>query len=103
MLTRNSTAQHLHRFIRNAHRLETKVSTDLDDQSGHGRMKVHVLVGIHVIERQTGRAKGCELRSDFRFELAANPREQEEPDPGSGHVRVEHRIVANESWNLDSR
>jgi len=62
-----------------------------------------VLVGIHVIERQTGRAKSCELRADFRFELAANPRKQEKPDPGSGHVPVEYRIVANKCGNRDSR
>ena len=64
-------------------------------------MKMHVLVGIHVIERQTGRAKSRELRSDFRFELATNARKQEESDPGSSHVPVERCIAANESRNLD--
>src|SRR5438477_8663153 len=40
VLTRNGPAQHPDRFIRNAHRLEPKVLTDLDDQPGHGWMKV---------------------------------------------------------------
>jgi len=64
---------------------------------------MHVLVGIHVIERQTGRAKGRELRSDLRFELATNSRKQEKSDPGASHVPVECRIAANQSGNLDIR
>jgi hypothetical protein len=52
-------------------------------------MKVHVLMGIHVIQGQTGCLKGRELCSDFRFELATHSRNEEEPDPGSSHVGVE--------------
>jgi len=64
---------------------------------------MHVLVGINMIERQTGRAKSCELRSDFRFELVTNSRKQEKSDPGASHVPVEFCIPANESGNLDIR
>ena len=60
-------------------------------------MEMHVLVRIHMIERQTGRAKSCELRSDFRFELATNSRKQEKSEPGADHVPVECCIAANES------
>ncbi len=66
-------------------------------------MKVHVLVGIDVVEGQTGRSKGRELCSDFRFELATNARKHEESDPGSSHVPVERCIAANEFGNLDIR
>src|SRR5438046_6160530 len=38
VLSRNGPAQHPDRFIRDAHRLEPKVSADLDDQPGHGWM-----------------------------------------------------------------
>ena len=64
---------------------------------------MHVLVGIHMIERQTGRGKSCELRADFRFELATHAREKVKSDPGASHVPVECCIAANESGNLDIR
>jgi len=66
-------------------------------------MKVHVLVGVDVVESQTGGSKGRELCSNFCLELAANSREQEESDPGSSHVRIERRMAANEPGNLDIR
>jgi hypothetical protein len=103
VLTRKGTAQHGHRFVRNAHRLNPKVSPDFDDQSGNVRMKVHVLVSIHVVEWQAGRAKSCELRPDFRFDLATNLRKKEKADPGSGHVPIERCIAAEESGNFDIR
>ena len=64
-------------------------------------MKVHVLVGVDVVEGQTGGSKGRELCSNFCLELAANSREQEESDPGSSHVRIECCIAPNQSGNLD--
>jgi hypothetical protein len=66
-------------------------------------MEMHVLVGIDVVEGQTGRAKSSELRSDFRFNLAPNSRKQEKSDPGASHVPVECCIAANEPGNLDIR
>ena len=101
-LIRQGTAQHCRRFVWNAHRFHPKVSTDLDDQSGDGWMKVHVLVGIDVVEGQTSRSKGGELGSNFRLELAANSRQQEKSDPRSGQISVERRIVENEPGDLDT-
>ena len=66
-------------------------------------MKVHVLVGIDVVEDQTGGSKGRELCSNFCLELAANARKQEKSNPGASHVPVECCTAANESGNLDIR
>ena len=66
-------------------------------------MKVHVLVGVHVVERQTGCAEGFELRPDLARELTANARKHKKSDTGAGHVSVEFAVLADELRDLDLR
>ena len=61
---------------------------------------MHVLVRVHVVERQTGCAERCELRSDLHRELPADAREDGKSKAGAGHVAVELAILAGEQRNL---
>jgi hypothetical protein len=63
-------------------------------------MKMHVLVGVDVVEPQTGCAERCELRPNLARELPANGRENEKSDAGAGHVPVELAILADELRDL---
>ncbi len=66
-------------------------------------MKMHVLVGVHMIELQTGCTKRRELRPDFCCELLSNSRQKKKPDGGSRHIRIELALPAHETPNLASR
>ena len=46
-----SPAQHANRLRRDTHCLHAEVAADLDDHRGDARMKMHVLVSVHVVER----------------------------------------------------
>jgi hypothetical protein len=63
-------------------------------------MKMHVLVGVDVVEPQTGCAERCELRPNLARELATNARQHKKPDAGAGHVPVELAILADELRDL---
>ena len=66
-------------------------------------MKMHVLVGVHMVESQTSCAKPLELRPDLCRKLLSNSRQNEEPNGGTRHVRIELAIPANETGNLAPR
>jgi hypothetical protein len=66
-------------------------------------MKVNVLVGVDVIERQTGCAERFELRPDLHRELLANLRNNSKPDAGASHVPIEFTLLADELRDLDLR
>jgi hypothetical protein len=63
-------------------------------------MEVHVVVGIDVVERQSGCVERFELGPDLTRELAANARENEKSDAGTGHVPVEPALTAEEMGDL---
>jgi hypothetical protein len=62
-----------------------------------------VLVGVDVVERQTGCAERFELRADLPRELAADVPEDKKSDPGTGHVPIEFTLLADELRYLDLR
>jgi hypothetical protein len=66
-------------------------------------MKMHVLVGVYMVELQTGCAKRLELGPNFCRELVSNSRQKKEPDRGSRHIRIERALPAHEAGNLASR
>ena len=63
-------------------------------------MYLHVLVRIHMIETQAGRAERLELCPDLDRELMPDPRQKEKPNPGARHVSVEFAVATDESRNL---
>src|SRR5271169_19154 len=100
VLLGKSAAQHGDRLRRDPHRLHAVVTANLDDQPGDTRMKVHVFVGVHMVERQTARAERRKLRPNFARELAANARKHKKSDAGAGHVPVELAVLADELRDL---
>jgi hypothetical protein len=66
-------------------------------------MQVHVFVGVHMIEPQTGRAKRLELRPHLHRELASNARQKGKPDSGAPHAAVELAVPANETADVGIR
>jgi len=61
---------------------------------------VNVLVGVHVVERQTGRAERRKLRSNFARELPANAPKHKKSEAGAGHVPIKLAIFADELRDL---
>ena len=51
------------------------------------RMQVKMLVGVHVIERQAGRAEGLELGADLRLHLPAHVGQKKHRGAGQRHIR----------------
>src|ERR1700751_5746344 len=99
-LLRKSTTQHRDRLRGDPHRFHAVVTANLDDQPGDARMKVHVLVGVHMVEQQTSCPERCELRPDLVSQLSANSREDKKSDAGAGHVPVELALLADELPDL---
>ena len=66
-------------------------------------MKMHVLVGVHMIEPQTGRMKRLELRMDLQRELTANLRESKKTNAGAAHIRIETAVPAHQTGNFGAR
>jgi hypothetical protein len=63
-------------------------------------MKLHVLVRVHVIERQASRAKCFELSPDLLPELSAYLRQQEKPYASAPKVPIEFAVAADEPPDL---
>jgi len=86
-----------------AHGSHTVVAADLDDQGGDCRVQLHVLVGIHMIERQTSRPERVELSPDLFPELLAHLRQKEKPDTSAPQVPIELVGPAEEAAHLRRR
>lgn len=93
-------AQRNDRLLRQANGPHAEFSADLDDHPGNRRMEVHVLMGVDVIERETGRAKGRELRPDLARQGAANRGQKKEPEAGPEEGVVECAVLAKEPFDF---
>ena len=63
-------------------------------------MKVHVFVGVHMVERQTACAERCKLRPNLARELSANAWKSKKSHTGAGHVPVELALLADKVRDL---
>jgi hypothetical protein len=54
-----------------------------------------MLVGIYMIELQTGRAERLELCPNLTGELKANLRQKKEADAGARHVLIEPAVASH--------
>ena len=63
-------------------------------------MKVHVLVGVDVVEREAGGAKRFELGADFPRQLLPHLWQKKEPDTGASQIPLEFAISANQRWDF---
>ena len=89
MLVGERGVQWLDRLEGQPHGRHAVITPDFDDDARHCRMKMHVLVGVHMVEPQAGRMKRLELRADLHRELTANLRQSEKPDAGAAHIGIE--------------
>ena len=62
---------------RNADRSHSVLATHGDDDSENGRMHVHVVLRVDVIECEPGSRESLELRANLRFEIASRSRTEE--------------------------
>jgi hypothetical protein len=90
-------------FERQAHCAQAKLTADGKHQGQHGRVQVEVLVGVHVIERQTARGKGLELRTDFIGQLAPHARQKKEAGAVTRHALAETAIRIDQVGNCRAR
>ena len=95
--------QWLNRFRGHPHGGHAKIAPNFDYRPRDRRMNMHVLVGIHMVEWQPGRAKCLELRADLRCELTANLRQSEKPHAGAAHIRIETAVPAHQTGDLGAR
>ena len=69
---------------------------DLQHQASDGGVQVEMLVGVHMVQRQSGGGEGRELGLDLRGELATHRRAEEEIHPGPDHVLAEEALAIDE-------
>jgi hypothetical protein len=95
--------QWLDRFRGHPHGGDAKIAPNFDYRPRHSRVNVHVLVGIHMVERQAGGAKCLELGADLHRELTANPRQSKKPNAGASHIRIETAVAAHQTGDFGAR
>ena len=84
------------RLDRHPQSAQAVTPADRDDLAGDRRVKVKMLVGIDVIEREPGRPICFELRLDFRRDLSADRRAREYIEPETDHVAAEPPRLVDE-------
>ena len=84
---RPAPRKHHGRFGRNPHCPQAELAADVDHQPSYGRMQVHVLVRVGMVEREPGGGESGELGADFGGKLPANTRTEEIINPEAELVR----------------
>jgi hypothetical protein len=103
VLVGESGAQRLDRFERHPDGRHPIIAPDFDYHSRDRRMKMHVLVGVHMVEKQAGGAKCPELCVDLRRELTANPEQSKIPNASAAHIRIETAVPAHQTGDFGAR
>ena len=88
--------EHGKRLARHAQRAQSVPAACVDHRACNGRVNVKMMVRIDVIERQAGRGESIELRRDFRRELFAHFRAQEDLRAERRHVPAQPSLVVDE-------
>jgi hypothetical protein len=76
------------------------LAADGSDHPEHNRVQLKMLVGIDMVEGETGALKQVELRHDFREELTACISARYEFESQSDHVAPEIAIGARQPCDL---
>jgi hypothetical protein len=103
VLVRESGVQWLKRFEGHPHGRHSIIAPDFDYHPRDRRMKMHVLVGIYMVEKQPRGAKCLELRTDLHRELTTSPRQSKKPNAGAAHIRIETAVTAHQSGDFGAR
>src|SRR5579862_7409867 len=91
------------RLPRDADRLYAVVPSHFYQQREYGGMSVHVILRVHVVQRQARRGECRELRANLRFQLFANPRSKKIPESGAQQVLLEFSALVDEKRNAFGR
>jgi len=102
-LVGESGAQWLDWFEGHPHGRHAKIAPDFDYHPCDRRMHMHVLVGVHVVEKQAGRAKCLELRANLHRDLTTNLRQSKKPNAGAAHIRIETTVPAHQTRDFGAR
>ena len=89
-----------HGFPGDAHRAEPEAATDFQQDPLHGRVKMHVVVRVHVIQRETALREGFELSRDLRPQLRPDSRAKEDAHPGTEEIVEERSVGPHQKWDL---
>ena len=85
-LAGKGAAQRRDRLGRQPHRAHAVIAADLDDQPRDGRMQMHVLVRVDMVEREPGGAERLELRADLAPRAGARmPGRKKKRNPARSH------------------
>ena len=95
--------EHGKRLARHAQRAQSVPAACVDHRACNGRVNVKMMVRIDVIERQAGRGESIELRRDFRRELFAHFRAQEDLRAERRHVTAQPSIAVDEVREVRGR
>lgn len=91
------------RLVRQPDRAQPEVTPDAEDELHHRRMQLHMVVGVHMIERQAGRAKTLELGANLGGELTPHLCKCEEAHAGKNQPGRKQSISADEIGNTLGR
>jgi len=86
--SRAAATKHVRRLGRYADRGQAKVAADVQHQSADGRVQVHVLVRIRMVERETGCGERSELCADLSGKLP--------PDVGKNVANAQSELIRRE-------
>ena len=100
---RAAARQNRRRLGRHTHPRQPELPADLQHQPPDGRMQMHMLVRIGVVQRQPGGGEGGELRADLGGELAADARTGEVVDAEAELVGREPAVGIHQVGNLGRR
>ncbi len=85
-------------FIRESHRFHPVIASCFQNELQDGRMKVHVVVGVDVVQREAGFFESIELCADFRFQLPSHRPPEEEANSGKDKTRREAAPIVYQTW-----
>jgi hypothetical protein len=102
-LVGESGVQWLDRLERHSHGGHAIIAPGFDYRPRDRRMKMHVFVSVHMVEKQAGRSKCLKLRADLHRELTANPGQSKKPNAGAAHIRIETAVPAHQTGDFGAR
>jgi hypothetical protein len=96
-LNRKGRAQYRPGLGRQANRPQSVIAADFDDEAGDGRVQMHVLVRVDVVEGEAGGAEGLELGADLLGELAPNSGREEIPKTGTERIIPKTAVASHQA------
>src|SRR4051812_5399778 len=94
---------HAERFAGESQMLDAEISGALNHDAKQRRMRMQMMVAVHVIERQSGRAEFFKLRQHFSAELFAQFSFEEILEADAHRTVVEFPVFIHQPRNFLAR